>query len=240
MSPTADQVPSPKSQRSQRVFVGITGASGHAYAHGLLIALAGAGLEIDLAVTSAGAKVLDHEQDVVVDPDGRIPLDRLEAWLGKGPAAAIRMWGNDEIGAPPASGTALGASVILCPCSMGTMARVAAGFSSNLVERAADVAIKEKRRLIVVARETPVSEIHLENMLRLAQLGATLLPASPGFYHHPKTIDDLVSHLVSKILDSAGIDTKASIRWAGLEGDAAEPPVEPGVEPNSDLGSRVT
>jgi 4-hydroxy-3-polyprenylbenzoate decarboxylase len=102
------------------------------------------------------------------------------------------------------------------------------------------VAIKEKRRLIVVARETPVSEIHLENMLRLAQLGATLLPASPGFYHHPKTIDDLVSHLVSKILDSAGIDTKASIRWAGLEGDAAEPPVEPGVEPNSDLGSRVT
>lgn len=211
--------------------MGITGASGHAYARGLLIALAGAGLKIDLAVTSAGAKVLDHEQDVVVEPDGCIPLERLEAWLGKGAAAAIRMWGTGEIGAPPASGTALGASVILCPCSMGTMARVAAGFSSNLVERAADVAIKEKRRLIVVPRETPVSEIHLENMLRLSQLGATLLPASPGFYHNPKTIDDLVAHLVSKVLDAAGIDTKASIRWAGLDGESPEPPPEPGTEP---------
>ncbi|MDE0895220.1 MAG: UbiX family flavin prenyltransferase [Planctomycetota bacterium] len=215
----------PNSSKPARIFVGMTGASGHAYARALLIALAEAGFAVDLALSGAGAKVLLHEQGIACQEDGRIAPCDLEAWLGTSAAAAISVWGRDEIGAPPASGTALGAAVILCPCSMGTMARVAAGFSSNLVERAADVAIKERRRLIVVPREAPLSQLHLENMLRLSKLGATVLPACPGFYHQPKSIDDLVDHLVGKILDAAGIERASSVRWAGL---AEEPPAEPG------------
>jgi len=110
---------------------------------------------------------------------------------------------------------------------MGTMARVAAGFSSNLVERVADVALKEGRRLVLVPRETPLSQIHLENMARLASMGAVILPAMPGFYHGPETIEDLVGHVVGKILDCVGVEHAVSTRWSGLE----EPPVEPGTEP---------
>ena len=109
---------------------------------------------------------------------------------------------------------------------MGTLARVAAGFSSNLVERAADVALKEGRTLIVVPRETPLSELHLENMLKLARLGAVVLPAAPGFYHHPRTIDDLVDHVVGKILDRLGLEHAVGARWSGR----LDPPDEPGTQ----------
>jgi 4-hydroxy-3-polyprenylbenzoate decarboxylase len=109
---------------------------------------------------------------------------------------------------------------------MGTLARVAAGFSSNLVERAADVALKEGRPLVLVPRETPLSEIHLENLLRLARMGAVVLPAAPGFYHRPKSVEDLVQHVVGKVLDRLGIAHASGARWGGL----AEPPAEPGIE----------
>ena len=128
--------------------------------------------------------------------------------------------------APPSSGTALTGGVILCPCSMGTLARVAAGFSSNLVERAADVALKEGRPLVVVPRETPLSALHLLNLLKLARLGAAILPAMPGFYHRPQTIDDLVDHVVGKILDRLGVE-HAGRRWSGTD----EPPAELGTAP---------
>jgi flavin prenyltransferase len=210
---------------ARRVFVGLTGASGHAYGRALLVALTEAHYSVDLALSSAGAKVLLHEQGVATLEDGRIAPQVLSRWLGEKAASNIRVWGREDVGAPPASGTAQGAAVIICPCSMGTLARVAAGFSSNLVERAADVAIKERRRLILVPREAPLSEIHLENMLRLSRLGATIVPASPGFYHLPTSLDDLVEHLVSKILDAAGIERVSAIRWAGLP---TEPPAEPG------------
>ena len=110
---------------------------------------------------------------------------------------------------------------------MGTLARVAAGFSSNLVERAADVALKERRRLVLVPRETPVSELHLENLLKLARLGAHVLPASPGFYHHPRSVDDLVAHVVGKILDALGVEHSVSARWKGTA-----PAEDPGTEPS--------
>jgi 4-hydroxy-3-polyprenylbenzoate decarboxylase len=128
------------------------------------------------------------------------------------------------IEAPPSSGTALTGGVILCPCSMGTLARVSVGFSSNLVERAADVALKEGRKLLIVPRESPLSEIHLENMLRMARLGAKILPAMPGFYHRPQSMEDLVGHLVGKILDSLGV-AHSGVRWKGTD-----PQPEPGVE----------
>lgn len=215
------------SSRDQRVFVGITGASGHAYARGLLRGLLAAGLEVDLAVTTAGSLVLDHEEGVTTDPDGRVGQDELARWLDVTPAAAaaVRSFGRGEVGSAPASGTALGRAVVLCPCSMGTLSRVSVGFSSNLVERAADVAIKEGRRLVVVPRETPLSEVHLENLLRLARLGARILPAAPGFYHRPGSIDDLVDQLTGKILDAIDVELPEQPRWKGLD----EPPAEDGI-----------
>jgi len=207
----------------QRYFVGITGASGHAYAEALVRALVAAGAGVDLCVTASGAKVLRHELGV----DAGALAAELPRWLGPDAASAVRVYAADAIEAPASSGTALLQAVILCPCSMGTLARVAAGFSSNLVERAADVALKEGRRLLVVPREAPLSAIHLENMLRLVRLGAIVLPAAPGFYHHPRTIDDLVQHVVGKILDRLGIAHARGARWRG----ELEPPGEPGTEP---------
>ncbi len=194
-----------------RYFVGITGASGHAYARALIRALLEAGHEVDLAVTGAGEKVLRHEL-------GLARADLAEP--------GVRVFDADAVEAPPSSGTALTGGVILCPCSMGTLARVAVGFSSNLVERAADVALKEGRPLVVVPREAPLSEIHLENLLRIAKLGAIVLPAAPGFYHRPKHLDDLVDHVVGKILDRLGVEHSRGARWSGLD----EPPTERGIE----------
>ena len=202
----------------QRIFLGLTGASGHAYAEALARALLAAGLGLDLCVTASGAKVLRHELGVDLARDAA-------AWLGPGAAAAVRVYPPDAVEAPASSGTALVRAVVLCPCSMGTLARVAAGFSSNLVERAADVALKEGKKLLIVPRETPLSVVHLENMLRLAKLGAIVLPAAPGFYHGPRSVEDLVQHVVGKILDRLGIENAVGARWKGLE----KPPEDEGI-----------
>ena len=200
----------------KRYFVGITGASGHPYAEALIRALVAAGAEVDVSITDAGCKVLRHELGVEAGERGERLAEALPEWLGADVTAHVRAFASDRIEAPPSSGTALTGGVILCPCSMGTLARVAAGFSSNLVERAADVALKERRTLIVVPRETPISQIHLENMLRLARLGAQVLPASPGFYHHPRTLQDLVHHVVGKVLDALGLPHALAERWKGI------------------------
>lgn len=216
----------------QRYFVGITGASGHAYAEALVRALVAAGYGVDLCLTASGAKVLRHELGVEAGPPHGL-AGALPGWLGPDAAAAVRVHAADAVEAPASSGTALIRGVILCPCSMGTLARVAAGFSSNLVERAADVALKEGRTLVLVPREAPLSAIHLENMLRLVRLGAIVLPAAPGFYHHPRSIDDLVQHVVGKILDRLGIAHARGARWRG----ELEPPSEPGTEPGAARGA---
>ncbi len=220
-----------------RFFVGITGASGHAYAQGLLRALADSDCDVDLSITGAGAKVLKHELGVVLDGEGEGLSRQLADWLGER-AASYRLFPVDQIEAPPASGTALRGGAIICPCSMGTLARISVGYSSNLVERAADVALKEGLPLTLVPRETPLSAIHLENMLRLARLGACLVPAMPGFYHRPSTIDDLVEHVVGKVLDRVGVEHRVSKRWKGLP----EPEQDPGtgvVPPTDPLGSEM-
>lgn len=208
-----------------RFFVGITGASGHAYARTLIQALVAAGHEVDMSLTGAGAKVLAHEEGVRLTPGAEAPA-QLAAWLGKECSAAVRFFAADAVEAPPSSGTALTGGVILCPCSMGTLARVAVGFSSNLVERAADVALKEGRTLILVPRETPLSELHLKNMLELARAGGVILPAMPGFYHRPKDMDDLVAHVVGKILDRLGVEHAVGARWKG----SSDPPAGAGEE----------
>jgi len=211
----------------QRYFVGITGASGHPYAWGLVRALVAAGYGVDLCVTDSGTKVLRHELGLEAGPGGANLPAELAARLGPEAARAVRVFAPERVEAPASSGTALVRGVILVPCSMGTLARVAAGFSSNLVERAADVALKEGRTLVLVPRETPLSAIHLENMLKLARLGAIVLPAMPGFYHHPRSVDDLVGHVVGKVLDRLGVARADAVRWKG----ELEPPPDPGTEP---------
>ena len=207
----------------KRTFVGITGASGHRYATRLIQALVRCGQAVDLCVTGAGAKVLAHELGVGVPPSSSL-ADHLIPWLGEDVARGVRVFPPEAIEAPPSSGTALTGAVVVCPCSMGTLARIAAGFSSNLVERAADVALKEGRPLVLVPRETPLSELHLRNLLELTRMGAVCLPAMPGFYHHPRSIDDLVDHVVGKVLDRLGVEHALGARWSGK----LEPPAEPG------------
>ena len=209
-----------------RFFVGLTGASGHVYSEALVRALVGAGHQVDLSITEAGCKVLRHERGVDAGQGGELLGQALPAWLGDDVASAVRVFSGDQVEAPAASGTSMTGGVVLCPCSMGTLARVAAGFSSNLVERAADVALKEGRRLVVMPRETPLSELHLENLLKLARMGAAVLPCAPGFYHLPATIDDLVAHVIGKALDRLEVEHAVSRRWEGLE-----PSPEAGTEP---------
>jgi 4-hydroxy-3-polyprenylbenzoate decarboxylase len=134
----------------------------------------------------------------------------------------VRSFASGAIEAPPSSGTALTGGVIVCPCSMGTLSRISVGFSSNLIERAADVALKEGKRLVLVPRETPLSTVHLENLLRMSRLGAAILPAMPGFYHRPRTLEDLVDHVVGKILDRLGVEHQVGARWRGTDAAAAD------------------
>ena len=209
-----------------RYFVGITGASGHAYAERLIRALVARGHGVDLSITEAGCKVLRHELGVDAGTRGEGLTDALAGWLGEDVAREVRPFVTGAVEAPPSSGTALGGGAILIPCSMGTLARVAVGFSSNLVERVADVCLKEDRPLVVVPRETPLSEVHLENLLRLKRLGAVVLPAMPGFYHGPQSIDDLLDHVVGKVLDRLGVKNDVGARWSGFD----EPRAEPGIE----------
>jgi 4-hydroxy-3-polyprenylbenzoate decarboxylase len=133
----------------------------------------------------------------------------------------LRVFGHEEWTAPVASGSSVPQAMIICPCTMGTLSAVASGASRNLIERAADVVLKEGRKLVIVPRETPFSVIHLENLLRLARMGVCVLPANPGFYHKPKIIDDLVDFVVARILDQLGIEHGVSRRWsdAGPSGE---------------------
>lgn len=218
-----------------RYFVGLTGASGHAYARTLIRALVRADCDVDVSITGAGCKVLRHEQGFDAGVEGEKLASVLAPWLGDDIAPRVRAFTGSAVEAPPSSGTSLTGGVIICPCSMGTLARASVGFSSNLVERAVDVALKERRKLILVAREAPYSTLHLENMLRLSRMGAVILPASPGFYHKPKTLDDLVDHVVGKVLDSLGVQHAVGARWKGipkpdedrgLDGARLAPPAE--------------
>ena len=216
-----------------RFFVGITGASGHCYSEALLRELVRSGHEVDLSITESGAKVLQHELGVACGAKGEGLADALEDWLGAEIAPHVRTFACDAIEAPPSSGTALTGGAVLAPCSMGTLARIAAGFSSNLVERVADVALKEGRRLVLVPRETPLSEIHLDNMLRLARMGAVVLPAMPGFYHRPRSLEDLVAHVVGKVLDRLEVEHSVGARWQGIpqrEEDAGTDPTHRGAQ----------
>lgn len=195
------------------VTFGITGASGAPYAVRLLRALNESGTPVRLIVSGYGLRLLAEESGI----EG---VDGLRAATGDW--SRVELYDSLDRGATPASGSAPSAGMVVCPCSMGTIASIAAGTSRNLVERAADVALKERRPLILVPRETPLSLIHLENLTRLTRAGATIMPAAPGFYHRPKSIDDLVDFVAARILDHLGVEHTVGSRWKSGEQPAEE------------------
>ncbi len=188
----------------------ITGASGAPYAVRLLDRLVAARRPVQLIVSSHGLRLLRTETDVST-------LDDLRATVGaRAWDRYVTAYDDGDRGAAPASGSALNAGMVICPCSMGTLSAVSVGASRSLVERAADVALKERRPLVLVTRETPLSAIHLENMLRVTRAGAVVMPAAPGFYHRPQGIDDLVDFIVARVLDHLGVPHELVKRWKGV------------------------
>lgn len=202
--------------------VAITGASGTIYAHRTLQLLAASGAveTINLIMSGTAATVAQVELGVnLKDADAA----KINDWLGLDASSKmIRVWRLDNLAAKPSSGSNKQAGMIIVPCSMATLGAIASGAGTNLIHRAADVCLKEGRKLVVVPRETPYNAIHLENMLRLTRAGARVVPASPGFYHRPKTIDELVEHLCFRILDQFDIPHSKKSQWTGEE--VSEPP----------------
>ena len=195
------------------VVVAVTGASGAPYAVRLIQQLAAARRPTWLIVSGHGLRLLRTEMDIG-------SVDALRERVGAAAwDASVRVFDDDDRGAAPASGSARSAGMVICPCSMGTVSAVAVGASRSLVERAADVALKERRPLILVPRETPLSTIHLENMLRVSQAGAIVMPAAPGFYHRPTTIDELVDFIVARVLDHLGVEHALGRRWGEVGGE---------------------
>jgi len=190
------------------VFLGITGASGAPYAARLLEALAGAGCEIGVSASRAGIEVLATE----LYRNPHLSSDETLARFLEHAGGAAALYHEQDWSSPYASGSAKVDAYVICPCSMGTLGTIASGAMSNLIHRAASVALKEERRLIVCPRETPLSQIHLRNMLELRQAGATILFLAPGFYHGAETVDQLVDFVVSRCLDQLGIEHETA-RW---------------------------
>jgi flavin prenyltransferase len=197
--------------------VAITGASGTIYAHRTLQLLATSGVveTINLIVSGTALTVAKVEMGTDL---GKPDAEKINTWLGlPNDSKLIRLWRLDNFAAKPSSGSNKQAGMIVVPCSMGTMGAIASGAGTNLIHRAADVCLKEGRKLILVPRETPYNAIHLENMLKLTHAGARIMPASPGFYHRPKTIEDMVEHLCFRILDQFDIPHSKRSQWTGEE-----------------------
>jgi 4-hydroxy-3-polyprenylbenzoate decarboxylase len=199
---------------SKTVCLALTGASGMPYGLRLLECLLAAGCRVQLLYSQAAQIVARQEMDFELPSRASEAKAALMAQL---PAAVDRenleIYGREEWFAPVASGSNPPDAMVVCPCSMGTLAAIAQGLSDNLIERAADVVLKEGRKLVLVPRETPFSAIHLENMLRLSRAGAVILPPNPGFYHHPQSVQDIVDFVVARILDQLGIEHALMARW---------------------------
>jgi 4-hydroxy-3-polyprenylbenzoate decarboxylase len=188
----------------------ITGASGAPYAVRLLEVLNQNGVPVNLMVSETGWRLLEQELDI----DGEAGLRACT-----GDWARVKMFSDQDRGATPASGSAPSRGMVVCPCSMGTLASIAQGTTRSLIERAADVCLKERRTLILVPRETPYSMIHLENMLRLTQAGALVLPASPGFYHRPQSVAELIDFVVGRVVAQLGVEQQIGPRWRSGENE---------------------
>ncbi len=198
-----------------RVFLGVTGASGAVYAGHALRALTDAGCDVGLCVSGSGAHVISHE---ILEAGTRPPEDpgmvvaTFVERYATGPGS-VTVLGLNDLTAPFASGSSLAPAALIAPCSGASMACIAHGTARNLIHRCADVMLKERRRLVVMPRETPLSLIHLENMATLTRAGAIVMPAMPGFYNHPRSVDQLVDFMVAKALDHLGVPHDLIARW---------------------------
>ena len=198
---------------NRTICLALTGASGMPYGLRLLECLLAAGCNVQLLYSQAAQIVARQEMDF--DLPSR-PADAKAALLARFPAAyleKLQVFGREEWFAPVASGSNPPDAMVVCPCSMGTLAAIAQGLADNLIERAADVVLKEGRKLVLVPRETPFSAIHLENMLKLSRAGAVILPPNPGFYHHPQDVQGVVDFVVARILDQLGVPHQLVARW---------------------------
>ena len=193
------------------VVLAITGASGAPYAVRLLQQLVVLGVPTWLIVSSHGFRLLETESEIA-------DIAQLRAHVGADAFdRVVRVFDDNDRGAAPASGSARNSGMVICPCSMGTVSAIAHGTSRSLVERAADVALKERRPLLLVPRETPLSLIHLENLTQVTRAGAVVIPAAPGFYNRPKTIEALVDFIVARVLDHLHIEHGLGHRWGGVD-----------------------
>jgi 4-hydroxy-3-polyprenylbenzoate decarboxylase len=197
------------------VTVALTGASGAQYGLRLIEALVAADHQVWVMVSKAAHLVIATETDIELParPDRLAQALALRSGATRG---QIHCFGREDWMAPVASGSGAPSAMVICPCSTGTLSAVACGASNKLIERAADVALKERRRLILVPREAPFSAIHLEHMLSLTRMGAVILPAAPGFYHRPSCVDDLIDFIVARILNQLGIEHRLMPRWGEL------------------------
>ena len=194
------------------ISLAITGASGVQYGFRLLELLLQKNCTVYLMVSKAAQVVIGMETDIKL-PGRCKDMQQFLIEKYSSEAGRLSVFGEDEWTAPTASGGGLVDAMVICPCSMGALSAVATGASNNLIERSADVMLKERRQLIMVPRETPYSDIHLENMLKLSRMGAVMLCANPGFYNHAETIDDLIDFVVAKILDQLNISHQLQPRW---------------------------
>jgi len=203
---------------AKTVALAMTGASGAAYGLRLLECLLEAGVRVQLMLSQPGQVVIAMETELKLPGVPREIERYLSEYYGAVPGQ-LQVYGKDQWTAPLASGSGAPDAMVVCPCTSGTLAAIATGSSDHLLERAADVVLKEQRKLILVHREMPVSAIHLEHMLKLARLGVVIMPANPGFYHRPQKIGDLVDFVIARVLDHLGIEHRLVPRWGETPGD---------------------
>jgi len=197
---------------NREITLAFTGASGALYGWRLLQCLLSQNVKVHLLISSAARVVFATEHELKLNGNPQSCQQQLVEMLQCNPDL-LAVYGKDDWFSPVASGSAAPKTMVVCPCSTGTVAAIAHGMSDNLIERAADVVIKEQGQLILVPRETPLSALHLENLLKLAKLGVTIMPAAPGFYHQPQSIEDLIDFMVARILDHLQLPQNIMPRW---------------------------
>lgn len=198
--------------QTRKITLAMTGASGAPYGLRLLECLLAQGCEVHFMISKAALMVVAMETELKLPDRLSAMSEALRAHFGAD-ATQLKIYGREDWTAPVASGSSAPQSMVICPCSTGTLSAIATGASNNLIERAADVALKERRQLILVPRESPLSSIHLQNLLTVSQAGATVMPASPGFYHRPASVDELVDFMVARVLDHLGLAQTLVPRW---------------------------
>lgn len=194
------------------ITLAITGASGAQYGLRLLECLLKADRRVFLMISKAARVVIGTETDLKIPPQTNATAEYFTQLYGAR-EGQLQVFGDDQWTAPVASGSSAPTRMIVCPCSTGTLSAIATGACNNLIERAADVALKERRQLVIVPREAPYHEVHLANMLLLTRMGATVIPASPGFYNRPQTVEDMIDFVVARILDQVGVEQTLMPRW---------------------------